>query len=324
MRVMEYRKCADFLVSVVGLGTWAFGGDKWWGTQNDKDSFSVLEEAIKVGINLIDTAPVYGQGHSEEVIGEFLKGSKVREKIILATKVGLSWQKGKVYRDLSRKRMRQEIDESRRRLKVDYIDIYQVHWPDPNTPIGETAETMYEFYNKGIIKAIGVSNYSIEQMQEFMRFSPLHTLQPPYNMFRRDIEKEIIPFCREKNISIISYIPLHSGVLTGKFFLQGEKIPDDLCRKNHPDLKEPLFSVNKKILSQMKEIATGYGKTLTQLVLNWTYNQPGIVSILVGARNLKQLSENIGCVGWRIDKEDLEKIEKLLEERTAFIKNVSE
>jgi len=318
---VEYRKCGDFSLSVLGLGTWAFGGDKWWGPQDDKDSWLVLKKAIEKGINLIDTAPVYGRGHSEEVIGKFLKKEKLREKVILATKVGLSWKNGKIYHNLKKKRMMEEIDESRKRLDVDWIDIYQVHWPDPDTPIGETAETMYKFYSKGLIKAIGVSNYSVEQMKEFMKYSPLHILQPPYNMFKRDIEEETIPFCKENKISIISYIPLHSGILTGKFFLQGARIPDDLCRKNHSDLKEPLFSINKKILSQLNEIASRYHKTLTQLVLNWTYHQEGITSILVGARKEQQLEENLGSVHWEIEEKDLKKIEEILSQRISLIKS---
>jgi len=319
---MEYRRISkvNIEISVLGLGTWAFGGDAWWGPQKDVDSLSVLEKAINEGINLIDTAPVYGKGHSEELIGKFLKKKRLRDKVIIATKLGLSWKNGRIYRDLSRKRMLEEIDESRRRLQTDYIDIYQVHWPDPNTPIAETATVMYEFYKKGLIRAIGVSNYSVEQMQEFMKYSPLHTLQPPYNMFKRDIEKDIIPFCIKNKISIISYIPLHSGILTGKFFFKNIKIPSDLCRKNHPDLKEPLFSVNKEILEKLNNLALKYNKTLTQLVLNWTYKREGITSILVGARNLDQLTENLGAVGWSLEPSDYKEIEKILQERIEKIK----
>ncbi len=317
---MEYRKVfqVNIEISVIGLGTWAFGGDIWWGSQEDSNSIAVLKKALEAGINLIDTAPVYGRGHSEKLIGKFLKEKKVREKVIIATKLGLSWKNGRIYRDLSRRRMLEEIDESRKRLQTDYIDIYQVHWPDSNTPIAETATTMYEFYKKGLIKAIGVSNYSVEQMQEFMKYSPLHTLQPPYNMFKRDIEKDIIPFCVENNISILSYIPLYSGILTGKFF-KTTKIPSDLCRKNHKDLKEPLFSINKKILEKIEKIALKYNKSLTQLVLNWTYHQRGITSILVGARNLAQLEENLGALNWILRNQDFKEIEKILKEREIEI-----
>ena len=321
---MEYKKIqgSEIKLSVLGLGTWAFGCDAWWGKQDDRDSFSVLEKFLESGINLVDTAPVYGKGHSEELIGKFLKKKNRRKEMILATKLGLSWLGPKIYNNLKRKVMLKELDESRKRLQTDYIDIYQVHWPDPHTPIRETAETMYEFYNKGIIKAVGLSNYSVEQMKEFMRYSPVHTIQPPYNMFSRQIEEDVIPFCIENNISVIGYIPLHSGILTGKFFFEGVKIPSDLCRKRHKDLKPPLFSINKEILQDLKEIAFEYNKTLTQLVLNWTYNKKGITSILAGARDLKQLGENMESVGWKIKEEDLTKIESILRKRSEKIKMV--
>ena len=172
--------------------------------QEDRDSATVMEYAFKRGINMVDTAPVYGRGRSERVIGAFLRKRGLRQKIILSTKLGLSWQGSKILHNLSKQRMLEEVDESRRRLETDYFDLYQVHWPDPEVPIAETAETMYSLHKKGIINAIGVSNYSIEQMKEFMKYSPLHSFQPEYSMFNRAIEREIAPFCIENNISIIS------------------------------------------------------------------------------------------------------------------------
>ncbi|MFH1504177.1 MAG: aldo/keto reductase [Candidatus Omnitrophota bacterium] len=319
---MEYKIISntDLKVSVITLGTWAFGGDVWWGAQQDKDSMEALDAAIEKGITTIDTAPVYGRGRSERVIGVFIKKRKLREKVVLATKLGLSWEGPKILHNLSKKRMLDELDESRQRLQTDYFDIYQVHWPDPNTSIGETAEVMCSLYEKGIIKAVGVSNYSAARMKEFMKYSPLHSLQPPYNMFKRSIEKDIVPFCLENNISILSYIPLQSGILTGKFFFDDVEVPDDLCRRNHKDLKQPYFSVNKQALTKIKEIADKYKKTLTQLVLNWTYSQQGITSIITGARNLKQLEENIDAVGWKINSEDNMEIESILREREHNIR----
>lgn len=302
-------------VSVLGLGTWAFGGDIWWGPQKDRDSQEVMESALKKGINLIDTAPVYGRGRSEALIGAFLQKRNLRGKVVLATKLGLSWEGRSIYHNLKKGRMWEELDVSRRRLRTDYFDIYQVHWPDPKTPIGETAEVMYKFYQKGIIRCIGVSNYSVEEMREFKRHVPLHTLQPPYNMFTREIESEIIPFCVEHNIALLTYVPLHSGILTGKFFDRGAAIPDDLCRKDKRDLKEPYFSINRQTISELKEIAACYDKTLTQLVLNWTYNRQGIISILVGARNKRQLQENVECADFTLRSDDLDKIGHILEVR---------
>ncbi len=318
---MEYRvlKIANLKASAVSLGTWAFGGDKWWGKQEDRDSAGVLETAIKSGVTTIDTAPVYGRGRSESIIGAFIKKRNLRQKIVLATKLGLSWQGPKISHNLKKQRMLQELDESRKRLKTDYFDIYQVHWPDPNAEVAETAFLMHKFYQNGIIKAVGLSNHSVVQMKEFMKHSPIHALQSPYNMFKRGIEEDILPFCIENNIAILAYIPLHSGILTGKFFFDNAAIPDDLCRRNHRDLREPLFSINKDILSRLKNIADKYKKTLAQLVLNWTLKQKGITSILVGARNINQIEENIGAVGWSIEACDIKEIERILRERKTKI-----
>ncbi|MBN2483383.1 MAG: aldo/keto reductase [Candidatus Omnitrophica bacterium] len=322
---MEYSRIAqlELPVSKIGLGCWAFGGDSWWGPQNDHDSLEVLDQALKSEITLIDTAPVYGRGRSETIIGNFLRKRKVREKVILATKLGLAWEGPNILHDLSEKRMRQELDASRRRLCTDYFDIYQVHWPDPNIPIGETAQVMHEFYQKGIIKAVGVSNYSVDQMEEFMKYCPVHSLQPQYSMFVRDIEHETVPFCVRHNIAIFAYAPLYSGLLTGKFFLNGEKIPDDTNRKmKRKDLEEPLFSVNRAILQECKEIACGYGKSLTQLVINWTSHQEGISSVLVGSRSRTQICENAAGAGWEISESDQAKIDTLLRQRQEKIKSL--
>lgn len=314
---MEYKTLGTtyIKVSVLCLGTWAFGGDRWWGPQKDEDSWRVLKIATEKGINFIDTAPVYGRGHSEKIIGEFIKQNQLRNRIVIATKVGLRWQNGRIYHDLRKDTMLKEIEESLKRLQTDYIDVYQIHWPDKNTPIKESAKVMGKLFREGVIKAVGVSNYSVEQIKEFIEFCPLHVVQPPYNMFSRQIEKDLIPFCIENNIAIINYIPLHSGILTGKFFFENISTPQDLCRKNHLDLKEPRLSINKHTLERIKQISIKYNKTLTQFVLNWTYHRPGITSTIVGARNKKQIQENLGAVGWKISSEDLEIIEKILEER---------
>jgi aryl-alcohol dehydrogenase-like predicted oxidoreductase len=318
---MEYRKLgkSDLNPSCLALGTWAFGGGSWWGRQKNQDSVETLYRALELGINFIDTAPVYGRGLSEEIIGKALKRKNLREKVIIATKVGLVWKGRNIFSDLSRKSILKEFEDSLRRLKIEWIDLYQVHWPDPLTPIQETAETMCDLYQKGKIKAIGVSNFSVEQMEEFMKYSPLHCLQPPYNMFKREIEAEILPFCQEQAMGVIVYSPLHSGILTGKFFF-GEKIPSDKARSTNPDLKKEYFQINKEFMIKLKEIASAYGKTLSQLALNWVISKPGITSAIVGARKASQIEENVGAVDWKLSKEDLEKIERLLEERERMIK----
>jgi len=319
---MEYRKIenSDLELSALSLGTWAFGGGEWWGKQEDRDSVETLELALNRGLTTIDTAPVYGWGRSERVIGAFIKKRKVREKIVLATKLGLSRQGPQIIHNLKKQRMLEEFDESRQRLQTDYFDLYQVHWPDPDTPIGKTAEVMHSFYQKGVIKAVGISNYSVEQMQEFMKYCPLHSCQPQYSMFVRDIENDIVPFCLDKKIAVITYAPLYSGILTGKFFFGGAKIPDDINRKmKRKDLEEPGFSINKEALSKLRKIASSYGRTLAQLVINWNFNQRGITSAIVGSRSVSQLEDNLGGVGWKISEEDLRTIEDILTQRLEKI-----
>jgi len=323
---MQTRSIANtnIYVPTITLGTWAFGGDKWWGKQNDNDSRDVLSEAISRGLSTIDTAPVYGRGRSERVIGEYIKSRRLREDVIIATKLGLSWQGPEIIHDLSKKRMLEELDQSRQRLQTDYFDIYQVHFPDPDTPIAQTADSMHDFYQRGIIKAVGVSNFSVLQMQEFMKHCPIHSLQPQYSMFVRGIEAEIVPFCLKHDIAIIAYAPLYSGIFTGKFFFSDKKIPDDINRKmKKKDLEGANFEINKKVLQQLKDIADNYKRSLSQLVINWTFSQPGITSAIVGMRTSKQLLDNIGSMGWDISGADFDKIKKILEEREIKIKELS-
>lgn len=320
---MEYRKLgnSDIKVTPLALGTWAFGSDRWWGKQCNLDSQKTIYRALELGINFIDTAPIYGNGHSETVVGQALKKKKLREGVVLATKAGLRWEHPESessFHNLKRESILEEIDASLSRLKTDVIDLYQVHFPDPDTSIEETAETLYKLYQQGKIKAVGVSNFSVNQMQEFMQFCPLHCLQPPYNMFRREVEEEILPFCIKNNIAVLAYSPLNNGILTGKFFF-GEKIPQDKVRSINYDLREENFAINKEIILKLKDVASKYKKSLTHLALNWVIAQKGITCAIVGARTPRQIEENIGVLGWKIDKKNSELIESLLKEREERI-----
>src|SRR3984885_10431033 len=200
-------------VSRVALGTWAMGGWMWGGT-DQREAIATIHAALNQGINLIDTAPVYGFGASEEIVGAALDG--VRSQTVIATKTGLEWRDGKIYRNATRARIMQEIDDSLGRLRTDYIDIYQVHWPDPLVPVEETAEAMRSLYEQGKIRAIGVSNFSVAQMERFRRVAPLHVLQSPYNLFERAIETEILPYCRDNQIVTLGYGALCRGLLSGR------------------------------------------------------------------------------------------------------------
>jgi len=320
---MERRKLgkSGIEVTTLALGTWAFGGDKWWGKQDDLSSQKTLCRAIQLGINLIDTAPVYGNGRSETIVGQTLKEENLREKVVLATKVGLRWKRPDSedsFECLKRESILEEIEDSLRRLNTDVIDLYQVHYPDADTPIAETAQTLYKIYQKGRIKAVGVSNYDVPQMQEFMKHCPLHSLQPKYNMFRREIESETLPFCRKNNIAVIVYSSLNSGVLTGKFFF-GSKVPHDRVRDVNYDLKEANFGINKETLLKLRELASKYKRGLAPFALNWITAQEGITSSIVGARRPAQIEENAGAAGWKISRKDLESIEAILKEREERI-----
>ena len=202
-------------VSRVALGTWAIGGWMWGGT-DEAESVATIREALERGVSIIDTAPVYGFGRSEEIVGKALAEGKLRSRVAISTKVGLEWRDGHVFRNSSRERILQEIDDSLRRLRTDIIDIYQVHWPDPAVPLEETAETMHMLLRQGKIRAIGCSNFSVAQMEQFRRAAPLHVVQPPYNMFERGIEADIMPYCLEHKITTLGYGALCRGLLSGR------------------------------------------------------------------------------------------------------------
>jgi len=321
---MEKIKNIDIPISPVCLGTWVFGEKNRWGDKNEFDPFAVLTHAIAGGVNIIDTAPAYGNGRSEQIVGEFLSKNKLRTKVVIATKLGITWNGEKAFPNLKKKRMFQELDESRKRLSSDYIDLYQVHKPDFDTPIEQVAEVMHSFYRRGIIRAVGVSNFSLSQINNFMKYCPLHCLQPKYSMFERGIENDIIPFSLKYKIAIIPYGILDCGFLTEKFICGDVPIAEkDIERIKKTNLENPFFSINKKTLINLKDIASQYNKTLAQLVINWTFTQKGIVSAIVGMRNMKHSQENLGSMGWSISAHDMERIDRILRCRIYKIKAIT-
>src|SRR5712672_2887135 len=214
-------------VSRIGIGTWAIGGWMWGGSE-EKESIETLRAALEQGITVVDTAPVYGFGRSEEIVGKALAANGLRARAIIATKTGLEWRDGKVFRNASRERIMREVEDSLRRLRTDYIDIYQVHWPDPLVSIEETAEAMQELLDQGKIRAIGVSNFSVGQIERFRRIAKLHVVQPPYNLFERDIEAELLPYCRKSDLATLTYGGLCRGLLSGKLQEDAQFNGDDL------------------------------------------------------------------------------------------------
>jgi aryl-alcohol dehydrogenase-like predicted oxidoreductase len=240
-------------VSRIGLGTWAIGGWMWGGT-DDAQSIRTIQAALDHGVNLIDTAPVYGFGHAEEVVGRALSAGGRREGAVIATKVGLDWRDGKPFRNASRARILKEVDDSLRRLRTDVIDIYQVHWPDPKVQVEETAAAMGELYRAGKIRAIGVSNFSPAQMQAFAAVAPLHTAQPPYNVFEREIERDVMPYCRDKHIVMLGYGALCRGLLSGSMSAKTRFSGDDL-RRADPKFQQPRFQQYLDAVSKLDRFA---------------------------------------------------------------------
>ncbi len=303
----------DLRVSRIGLGTWAIGGWMWGGT-DDRESFRTIHAAVAEGINLLDSAPVYGFGHSEEIIGEAIKQLGCRNKVIIATKVGLQWWKGLVLRNASRTRILKEIDDSLRRLQTSYIDIYQVHWPDPGIPVEETAEAMNQLYREGKIRAIGVSNYSPADMERFRSVAPLHFDQPPYNLFERQSEGEVLPYVRENNIVALTYGCLCRGLLSGR--MNGNTVfrGDDL-RKTDPKFRPPTCAQYLRAVERLDQFAQEhYGKRVLDLAVRWVLDQPGVTVALWGARRPEQILAVNGIEGWKLDARALEAIDSILRE----------
>src|SRR6202795_5113476 len=240
-------------VSRVALGTWAIGGWMWGGT-DETESISTIRAALDHGINVIDTAPVYGFGRSEEIVGKATAEGHLRDKVVIATKVGLEWKDGEVFRNASRGRIMREVDDSLRRLRTDYIDVYQVHWPDPLVPIEETAAAMQTLFKQGKIRAIGVSNFSIEQMERFRSVAPLHVLQSPYNLFERDIEADLLPYCRENGIATFGYGALCRGLLSGRMRSNTVFGGDDL-RRADPKFLQPRFAQYLWAVQRLDQLA---------------------------------------------------------------------
>ena len=303
----------DIQVTPVGLGTWAIGGWMWGGT-DEAQSIDTIHRAIDKGIGLVDTAPVYGFGRSEEIVGKALSDGR-RDQVALATKVALNWNNDhdKVWRDASASRIEREVEDSLKRLQTDRIDIYQVHWPDPKTPMEETARALEKLYQAGKIRAIGVSNFTPSQMDELQKSVPLHSLQPPYNLFEREIEQDILPYCRENGIATITYGGLCRGFLTGKMREDTQFTGDDL-RKNDPKFQGDRYRQYLNAVAELDAFARErYQKSVLALALRWLVDQPGVTTALWGARRPEQLDLVDEIDGWSLDKNAMAEIDGILD-----------
>jgi len=309
----------DLNLTTIGLGTWAMGGP-WqfgWGPQDDSEAIAAILKALDEGINWIDTAAVYGLGHSEELVGKALKQTGARP--LIATKCGLLWnEKREKVPCLKRQSIRRECHASLKRLGIKTIDLYQMHWPDPDQDIEEGWEEMAKLAEEGKVRYIGVSNFSIEQIERVRKIHAVASLQPPYSMLHREVEDGVLAYCARNNIGVLAYSPMQRGLLTGKFGRQHlEKLAPDDHRRRNPDFQEPQFSTTLELVAKLKKIADRHGRTCAQLAISWVLRRPEITAAIVGARRPAQIIETSRAAEWNLSEEDIDEIEKLLAERQA-------
>jgi aryl-alcohol dehydrogenase-like predicted oxidoreductase len=315
---MEFTQIPNCRIKVsrIGLGTWSIGG--WmWGGSDEKNAIATIHHALDQGINLIDTAPVYGFGVSEQIVGKAVKEWGKREQVVLATKVGLNWKEGQLFRDCRKQRIIEEIENSLKRLQVEYIDLYQVHWPDTSTPFAETAGALDHLLQAGKIRAIGVSNYSIEQIEEFQKIAPVHTSQPPFNLFEREVEKTVLTYCLQKKIATLGYGSLCRGLLTGKMKNDTTFQGDDL-RKIDPKFQPPRFAQYLSCVEQLERwVKEKYQRSVLALAVRWALDK-GISVALWGARKPEQLDAISSVWGWKLTLEDFTAIDRIISESISM------
>ncbi|GGA69076.1 aldo/keto reductase [Neiella marina] len=306
MKTMQLGK-TDLDISRIGLGAWAIGGQwQWgWGAQQDSDSIATIQHAIAQGINWIDTAPVYGLGHSETVVGQAIKG--MSEKPLIFTKCCFQWNdKGETWPDLSAASVRAEVEASLKRLAVDTIDLYQIHWPDPAEQIEEAWHTMQLLKQEGKIRYVGVSNHTIDQMSRLEAIGHVDSLQPPYSLINRQYEQEVLPWCAQNQTGVIVYSPMGSGMLTGAMTRERiANLPADDWRRNADDYQEPKLTDNLALVEKLKVIADKHGVSVAEVAIAWTLTNPAVTGAIVGMRSPQQADGVVGGASLLLDEEDI-------------------
>lgn len=308
-------------LTVIGFGAWAIGGGDYafgWGPQDDQESIKAIHKALDLGVNWIDTAPVYGLGRSEEVVAQALQG--IRNDVIVATKCGFVWnEQREISANLKAASVRKEAEDSLRRLETDYIDLYQIHWPDPEEDIEEAWRVLAGLVDEGKVRYPAVSNFSVEQMERLSTIHPIAALQPPYSMFRRRIESQILPYCGEQGIGVVAYSPLQNGLLTGKFTKERiQSLPEDDYRKTmNRHFQEPQVDVNLAAVDELRPVAEDCGLSLAQLALAWVLRREEVTSAITGTRKPAQIEETAKAAEYIPDDEVLARIEDVLKKRQA-------
>ena len=322
---METRKLgnSDLQLTRVGFGAWAIGGSGWefaWGEQEDSDSILAIVRALELGVNWIDTAAVYGTGHSEEIVAQALKQWKGKRPYVF-TKCGLRWDANrKVYQDHSAASIRQECEDSLRRLQTQVIDLYQMHWPpsDNGPRLEEAWQTMSDLQKQGKVRWIGVSNFSPEQMERAAKIAPVTSDQPPYSLIRRQIEQDVLPYCLKRGIGVISYAPMASGLLTGA--MTGERaaaLPADDFRSRNPEFQEPKLSKNLELVERLRKVGARYGRGPGEVAIAWVLRHPAITGAIVGARNARQAEGVMRAGELKLTAEEISEIEGAATAATA-------
>jgi aryl-alcohol dehydrogenase-like predicted oxidoreductase len=309
---------SDMQLSPIGFGSWAVGGGDWqfsWGPQDDNDSIAAIHKALELGINWIDTAAVYGLGHSEEVVARALKTTS--HKPYIFTKCGLVWgEKREVNNDL--KQIRREVEDSLRRLAVDTIDLYQMHWPKPEEEIEQAWGVMADLQKQGKVRWIGVSNFSVEQMERVNKIAPITSNQPPYSMLNRAVEAAILPYCQRNNIGVINYAPMHSGLLTGAMTKQRvANFTSDDFRRNAKNYQEPLLSRNLAVADLLGKIGNRHNVSAGVVAIAWTLHHPAITAAIVGGRNARQVEGVIPAAGLRLSEQEFAEIQAYLAQHVS-------
>lgn len=303
---------SELRITPLGIGTWAIGGSGWefgWGTQDDQESIAAIREGLDAGINWIDTAAVYGLGHSEEIVAKALEG--VRQKPYVFTKCSLVWNdRGEVGHSLKAESIRRECEESLRRLKVDTIDLYQVHWPNPDEDIEEAVQTLAGLQAEGKVRYLGVSNFNVNQLRRAQAVAPITSLQPPYSLLNRKIEAEVLPFVERENIGVIAYSPMGSGLLTGAMTRERiAALPDDDWRKSNANFQEPFLTRNLRLVRLLRDIGVRHGCRPAEVAVAWVLRHPAVTGAIVGVRKPGQVNGIVGAACLRLSPQEVAEIE---------------
>ncbi len=307
---------SDLEITPLGIGAWAMGGSGWkfaWGEQDDNDSIAAIHAGLDAGLNWIDTAPVYGLGHSEEIVGKAVHG--MSNKPFIFTKCERLWnEQGDIYPSLKAASIRRECEESLRRLRVDQIDLYQMHWPEPEADLEEGWTEMARLREEGKVRWIGVSNFNVAQMKRALNIAPITSLQPPYSLLVRKAEPEILPFAHANGIGVIVYSPMRAGLLTGKMTKdRALNLPDDDWRKRDKDFQEPQLGRNLELVELLREIGERHGHTPGEVALAWTLHNPAVTGAIVGLRRPDQINGTVGALTFRLSDSEADEIGSFLQ-----------